>query len=276
MMGQEIRQYIPFSNGTVFSDISSDQNLMVQSVTTKGAALRDRFQADNGVMLPAASGQFNPDGTVSRSDLAYSMVQSLGLQSNALALNGTQINAHYNGQDIAVDDASSIPAGMEGYVQLAIDLNLINVYFSLEQGPYDLQPTMHANFHPLNNVTRGDFAVIVTRTFTQWQTPDPSLGKSNGEQDVSISQPLTYGLQQNYPNPFNPSTVINYSIPAAGLVTLDVFNVLGQKVATLVNDVKPAGIYSVSFDASKLASGVYIYRISADNYVKTMKMALMK
>lgn len=276
VMGSGVRQYLPFNGVNTFTDISSDQIPVVLSVTDRGAAIRDRFQVFNGVMIPTSPNTFDPSGTVNRTDLAYSMVQSLGLQSNALALNGTQLTVNYKGEDIAVDDASSIPAGMEGYVQLAIDLNLINVYFSLEQGPYDLEPTLHANFKPLDNVTRGDFAVIVTRTFTQWQTPDPSLGKSNGEQDVSISQPLTYGLQQNYPNPFNPSTVINYSIPSAGLVTLDVFNVLGQKVATLVNDVKPAGIYSVIFDASKLSSGIYIYRISANNYIKTMKMALMK
>ncbi|MGA7721729.1 MAG: T9SS type A sorting domain-containing protein [Ignavibacteriaceae bacterium] len=88
--------------------------------------------------------------------------------------------------------------------------------------------------------------------------------------------PNSYSLSQNYPNPFNPSTVINYSIQKASNVTLTVYNVLGQKVASLVNGFKQAGSYSVSFDATKLASGVYFYRIEAGNFVSVKKMMFMK
>ncbi len=276
VMGQGVRQYSPFDGVNNFADITSDQAPFVQAVTIRGAAIRDRFQVNNGVMTAAGPSSFNPLGTVNRVDVAYSMVQSLGLQNTALSLNGKQVTAQLNGQTLPVEDAGDIPAGLEGYVQVAINLNLINVYFSVTQGPYDLTPTFHANFKPLSLVTRGDYAVIVTRTFNAWQKPDPSLGKKNGTEDAALVKPVTFDLHQNYPNPFNPSTVIKYSIPAAGLVTLDVFNVLGQKVATLVNEVKPAGEYSISFDASSLSSGVYIYRITSNNYVKTMKMALMK
>ena len=93
---------------------------------------------------------------------------------------------------------------------------------------------------------------------------------------VSTSMPEGYALEQNYPNPFNPSTVINYSIPESGLVTLKVFNVLGQEVAELVNDVKSAGTYSASFDASELTTGIYVYTIHVDNYTDTKKMMLVK
>ena len=88
--------------------------------------------------------------------------------------------------------------------------------------------------------------------------------------------PSSYELGQNYPNPFNPSTMINFSIPESGLVTLKVFNVLGQEIAELVNDVKSAGNYEVSFDASNLTTGMYVYKIQTGNYSATKKMLLVK
>jgi hypothetical protein len=88
--------------------------------------------------------------------------------------------------------------------------------------------------------------------------------------------PHSYALSQNYPNPFNPSTVIKYSLPKAGLVKLVVFDILGREVRTLVNEIKTAGIYSVNFDASSLASGVYFYRVESGDFVQTKKMLLIK
>jgi hypothetical protein len=88
--------------------------------------------------------------------------------------------------------------------------------------------------------------------------------------------PKAYSLSQNYPNPFNPTTNINFTIQKASNVTLAVYNVLGQKVATLVNTFMNQGSYSFQFDASKLASGVYFYRIDAGNFTASKKMILMK
>ncbi len=86
----------------------------------------------------------------------------------------------------------------------------------------------------------------------------------------------TYKLEQNYPNPFNPSTRIIYQIAAASNVKLEVFDMLGRKVATLVNERKDAGEYSVNFNASGLSSGVYFYRLQTDKFTQTKKMILMK
>jgi hypothetical protein len=88
--------------------------------------------------------------------------------------------------------------------------------------------------------------------------------------------PLTYTLEQNYPNPFNPATKVSFSLPKAGFVTLTVFNVLGQKVATLLSENRAAGTHEVQFDASPLTSGMYFYRLDADNFSAVKKMMLLK
>ena len=88
--------------------------------------------------------------------------------------------------------------------------------------------------------------------------------------------PELYELSQNYPNPFNPSTNIQFSIPQASDVQLEVFNLLGQKVQTLVSGKLNAGMHTVNFDASSLSSGVYLYRIRAGNFVQTKRMLLIK
>jgi len=85
-----------------------------------------------------------------------------------------------------------------------------------------------------------------------------------------------YGLSQNYPNPFNPSTVINYSIAKAGMVSLKIYNILGQEVMSLVNTNQNVGQYQVKFDASTLSTGLYIYRIQSGNFVDSKKMMLLK
>ncbi|HTR99480.1 MAG TPA: T9SS type A sorting domain-containing protein, partial [Bacteroidota bacterium] len=85
-----------------------------------------------------------------------------------------------------------------------------------------------------------------------------------------------YRLEQNYPNPFNPSTKIEFAVPAQTKVELKVYNILGQEVTTLVNEVLAAGNHAVTFDASRLATGVYLYRITAGQFVSTKKMLLLK
>ena len=114
---------------------------------------------------------------------------------------------------------------------------------------------------------------------TNWQILNPrTRGFSNvvtGLEDEfnSISE---YRLNQNYPNPFNPTTTISYTIPMTSNVSLKIFNVLGKEVATLVNETKSAGNYSINFNASGLSSGVYFYQLTTDNFTSTKKFTLMK
>ena len=83
-------------------------------------------------------------------------------------------------------------------------------------------------------------------------------------------------LVQNYPNPFNPSTEIKYDIKKESFVTIRVYDVLGRVVATLVNENKPAGFYTINFDASNLSSGIYFYTIKANDFFDRKKMIVMK
>jgi hypothetical protein len=97
----------------------------------------------------------------------------------------------------------------------------------------------------------------------------------NGIND-NVNTVNTFALSQNYPNPFNPSTLVNYSLPKTGYVSLKVYDVLGREVANLVNEQQTAGNHSVNFNASKLASGIYIYTLKAGNNLMSKKMMLMK
>jgi hypothetical protein len=92
----------------------------------------------------------------------------------------------------------------------------------------------------------------------------------------SVDMVNNYELNQNYPNPFNPSSVIKYQIPAEGLVSLKVYDILGREVAALVNEFKPAGSYEASFDGSALSSGVYFYRLVSRDYTSIKKMLMVK
>ncbi|MDP2366420.1 MAG: T9SS type A sorting domain-containing protein, partial [Ignavibacteria bacterium] len=109
--------------------------------------------------------------------------------------------------------------------------------------------------------------------------PDGSLGVITSLQEENDLQLNAYSLYQNYPNPFNPSTKIRYTIPngvEVSIVQLKVYDVLGNEVATLLNEEKAAGSYEVSFSASNLASGIYFYRLTAGNFIETKKMILIK
>ena len=113
-----------------------------------------------------------------------------------------------------------------------------------------------------------------------WQIMDTiTRGFSNGiptgikDESLSITD---YKLNQNYPNPFNPSTTISFSIPAQGDVSLKIYDVLGKEVVTLVDEMKSAGSYQITFDATQLASGMYFYRLDTKNFSEVKKMILLK
>jgi hypothetical protein len=114
----------------------------------------------------------------------------------------------------------------------------------------------------------------VVRTHDVWGVIDTVT--TTDVENTSDNVVTKYNLEQNYPNPFNPSTTIKYSVPKASMVTLKVYNMLGQEVAVLVNEVKSSSENFIAFNASNLPSGLYIYQLTANNYSASKKMLLLK
>jgi hypothetical protein len=117
----------------------------------------------------------------------------------------------------------------------------------------------------LNSAGWGDFSEV--RTFSTLLV---------GVEDDKFQIPKMFSLEQNYPNPFNPSTIIKYSVPKSSLVSIRVYDLTGQEVASLVNEVKEVGTYEIKFDARNLASGVYLYRMVAGNFTSVRKFNVLK
>ncbi|WP_276498184.1 S8 family peptidase [Pontibacter litorisediminis] len=274
MMGQAVRQYFPTNGAVSYRDVSGSELLLAESLTAKGAALRDRMHTYNGVMRADGSGKFNPKGNVNRAELAYSLVQSLGLQEQALQRNGKAVTVTVDGKAIPVEDAKDIPAGLEGYVSVALDMGLINAFYSVTQGPFDLLPKTHATFKPLQNVTRAEFAVVVTRTHTNWEAATQPVAATSSTSELK-AEPALWEKSFSYPNPFHGVTTINYGVEKDAFVTVEVFDVLGNKVQTLVAENKPAGNHSLKFDGSSLPGGTYIYRVKANGKVSSNRMMLV-
>lgn len=140
------------------------------------------------------------------------------------------------------------------------------------------------NINLLNYFSTGQTILIRFRLFSDALTVDWGWVIDDVEIQESIStvgsdeniRPQSFNLSQNYPNPFNPATKINFSLPVNGKVTLQIYNALGQKVATLVDGSMKAGTHTVEWNAANMASGLYFYKIQADNFSSVKKMILLK
>lgn len=138
----------------------------------------------------------------------------------------------------------------------------------IDQGPIALMIENYRSGSPWSRVTAA--AEIQRGLSAAGFTPVVSVAEG------SRTMPLRWALEQNFPNPFNPTTVIRYEIPSAAAVHLAVYDLLGRTVAVLVGAVKDAGKHEVRFDATRLASGVYVYRLTAGKYVETRKLCLVR
>ena len=101
-------------------------------------------------------------------------------------------------------------------------------------------------------------------------------GETDTPDEIQSDLPERFAIEQNYPNPFNPTTMISFAMPEAGAVTIKVYNLLGQEMATVVNEVRDAGRHTVSFDASRLSAGVYLYVMESGEFSETRRMTLLK
>jgi hypothetical protein len=155
--------------------------------------------------------------------------------------------------------AMIIQAAAGGWTQLDIP-----IFYNLPDIPTETHITFSIA-NPGGQTTIGSVAHVDNLSFS---------GIANVEQISGL--PKNFDLTQNYPNPFNPSTKIEYSIPEASFVELNVYDILGNEVAELVNEEQSAGTYRADFSANNLASGLYIAKLQAGNYTKTIKMSLLK
>jgi len=135
-----------------------------------------------------------------------------------------------------------------------------------------------------NSISNASFNSSVSALFANdsniYIGTDGNLWKCSLSEIISNSNsdniPGDFELEQNYPNPFNYSTMINYKIPKKSFVTLEIYDILGRKISTLVHEEKDANSYSVQFNSERLASGIYLYKIIADDFIQTKKMVLLK
>jgi hypothetical protein len=171
------------------------------------------------------------------------------------------INGNSPGYTLRLN-ASNIDSGQvntytdnDGYFYFNVSNKIYNYVINLIN-------TIPGNYSPIV-AHPGQSNILINLAFT-----DIKPGNSN--------VPAEFSLSQNYPNPFNPATTINYSLPKEGHVKLSVFNALGSKVATVVDEYKPAGNYSVRFNASNLSSGIYLYKLESGNYTASRKLILIK
>ena len=127
-----------------------------------------------------------------------------------------------------------------------------------------------------NYIFRDEELLSGTYTYRLKQMDFDGSFAFSDEVEIDIDQPDVFYLGQNYPNPFNPSTIIKYSVPADGMITLKVYDLLGREVAILVNDYQQAGTFDVVFDGTNLASGVYYYQLTTGELNATKKLMLTK
>jgi hypothetical protein len=121
--------------------------------------------------------------------------------------------------------------------------------------------------------TDAEYGTVVGDSGTILHTTNGGVTSVGGEHN---GVPHQYSLSQNYPNPLNPSTTIKFELPKASLVSLTVYDILGRVVSVLVNEGRGAGVHEVKFDGSSLASGVYFYRLQAENFTQTKRLLLLK
>jgi photosystem II stability/assembly factor-like uncharacterized protein len=150
----------------------------------------------------------------------------------------------------------------------------LNIYYSSNSGTnWTTSYTVSAgNFNAMQKARSGNtiWGVRANGGISRYGTP------LVGVTPISLEIPSSYSVSQNYPNPFNPTTKINFALPKSGLVTLKVYNMLGKEVATLVNEVKNVGTYSVDFNGANLSSGIYFYKVNVNGFSEVKKMMLIK
>ena len=257
--------------------------------TSSGGSIIEGFESGlgNWQQPSASSGTFGVDTSLSNFGIALKAYDGNDAGSLTYVFDSTEAGcAVENRQGFDISGASSIGMWIFG------DGSRNQLDFIFGSPPEKIVPVDTLSWYGYKYVgllrDKSDASTSLFRGFAVRRLPsalfDSSTiylddiqvnGKVTGLQS-KVVQPRSFELFQNYPNPFNPTTVISYQLPVTSHVKLNVYDTLGRIVATLIDEKQNAGSYSVTFDASKHPSGVYFYRLSTPNYVKMIKMTLLK
>lgn len=289
--GDTIRSLDPITfRWTSAANLQADPHYYIFSSTGPGVFLYNRvddttFQITNTSIL-------QPGGTYTWSVITKDEVNTTASTDTfqfvfdpPLAQIATNTDTLDFGQ-VFVDSTEAQPLQITnaGTAALVIDsMRTTNSVFATDfAGPVSVQPessymTM-VSFTPIANSAYDAALQIFSNAFSMPQEDVSLLGIGNTPTavDDQAGPPRAYTLEQNYPNPFNPSTTITYVLLKPGTVSLKVYNVLGEEIASLLEDNQAAGTHTVSFDASGLASGLYFYKLSTAEFTDVKKMILMK
>jgi hypothetical protein len=267
--------YKSSDNGNIWTDISSEipVDVRITSIVASGDTIF-AGSASNGVFKSTNSGTSWTAINSGLTDTHISQLVVLDTKLFAVTLTGVFISDN-SGTSWAAD--TSVLKNVNCFVavndQLIAGTDDNGAYLSVDNG---VTWTSFSSGIPANtriwSLAVSSDSIFAGTSSGIWVTGSPTEVKVERE----ISVPLTFTLKQNYPNPFNPSTIIKYQIPKDGLVTLKVYDVLGEEVKTLVNEYKNIGRYEVKFDASELASGMYIYQLKSGEFISSKKMMVIK
>jgi serine protease AprX len=287
VMGGAIRQALPIDGSITFGDVPASLAPFAEAVSVRGGALRDGRQRFDPVVRSAGSA-FDPSGTVTRAELAYSLVQTLAGQGLASEINasGADVTVRFGDEVIVLDDQHEIPAELRGYVQIALELGVLNARFAVSQGPFDLEPTITATFSPNEPVSRGQYAVSAFAAHQHYLAGVSYAAGSAGDQNAALpalAQTATSGdgadvfdLAASAPNPVASASRIAFSLAEAGPARLAVYDLLGREVAVLADGTLEAGAHEVRLDASGLATGAYVYRLTAGDQSLVRQLTVVR
>jgi len=224
----------------------------------------------------------------------YILTSDIGTLANGTLVPEQWENVYVAYKDVKVTNENAdgnpgpLATGNNNYGEILIaDTSHVNTRVELQEGnhPYhNLWDSALVNIPGNIRLKAGDkfseLRGVLYYAFSNYKLvprkTDDFVGYVQDVKDNNLSTVNSYKLNQNYPNPFNPTTNISYTIPQNGFVSIKVYNILGREVKSLVNQEQRAGSYNISFDASRLSSGVYFYQIRINNYTASKKMVLLK